>query len=195
MLFAANAALGQTTSQDSTFRPVDYDVRIDLPDSGATINGDATLTLTRSGAGDTLTLDLIKLNVQRVDVERRSTRFARTDSTIVIPIPRSTPARFTVRIVYDGIVTDGLIAHKDSAGRWTYFGDNWPNRARYWIPSIDRPDAKATISWTVTAPASETIVANGAEIENRILPMAEKRRVLSRWRESKPIAPYLMVIA
>ncbi|MGH7651127.1 MAG: hypothetical protein ACREMS_04725, partial [Gemmatimonadaceae bacterium] len=54
--------------------------------------------------------------------------------------------------VYDGLVTDGLIARKDSAGRWTYFGDNWPNRLRYWIPSIDRPDAKATISWTVTAP-------------------------------------------
>jgi len=191
-----NAALSQSAApSDLPFRPLDYDVRIDLPDSGARINGDATVTLTRSGASDTLTLDLIKLHVQRVDVQRRSTSFVRTDSTIVIPVPRNTPPKFRVRVVYDGPVTDGLIARRDSAGRWTYFGDNWPNRARYWIPSIDRPDAKATISWTVTAPPTQTIVANGRLVESRTLPMAEGRRVLSRWRESKPIAPYLMVIA
>jgi aminopeptidase N len=192
----AKAALAQSAApSDLRFHAVDYDVRIDLPDSGATISGDATLTMTRSGEGDTLTLDLIKLHVQRVDVERRSTNFLRTDSTIVIPVPRNTPSKFTVRVVYDGAVTDGLIARRDSAGRWTYFGDNWPNRARYWIPSIDRPDTKAMISWTVTAPPTQTIVANGVQVENRILRMAERQRVLSRWRESKPIAPYLMVIA
>jgi aminopeptidase N len=197
-ILAIVARAGQSqsaTPSDLPFRPVDYDVRIDLPDSGVTINGDATLTLTSAVVVDTLKLDLIKLHVQRVDVDRRAANFARTDSTIVIPIPRNTPSRFTVRVVYDGPVTDGLIARRDSAGRWTYFGDNWPNRARYWIPSIDRPDAKATVSWTVTAPPTQTIVANGKLVESRILQMAQQRRVLSRWRESKPIAPYLMVIA
>ena len=51
------------------------------------------------------------------------------------------------------------------------------------------------MSWTVTAPAGHVIVANGAPVENRGLPMSARRRVLSRWRESKPITPYLMVIA
>src|SRR3954471_16015064 len=156
LTLVTSAALSQSAApSDLPFRPVDYDARIDLPDSGAVINGDVTLTLMRSGAGYTLTLDLIKLHVQRVDVQRRSTSFVRTDSTIVIPVPRNTPPKFRVRVVYDGPVTDGLIARRDSAGRWTYFGDNWPNRARYWIPSIDRPDAKATISWTVTAPPTQ----------------------------------------
>src|SRR3954449_122956 len=83
-----NAALSQSaTPSDLPFRPVDYDVRIDLPDSGVTINGDATLTLTSAVVVDTLKLDLIKLHVQRVDVDRRAANFARTDSTIVIPIP------------------------------------------------------------------------------------------------------------
>ena len=178
----------------SAFHPTDYALRIDLPDSGSTIKGDATLTLTRAHEGDTLVLDLIKLHVAKVLIDGRSTPFVRTDSTIRIAIPRSTPSTFKTRIVYDGAVTDGLIARRDSLGRWTYFGDNWPTRARYWIPSIDRPAEKATVSWTVTAPTGYTVVANGTEIESRILAMAQRRRVLSRWRESKPIAPYLMVI-
>jgi len=174
---------------------IDYAISIDLPDSGASINGDATLTVQRNGAADTLTLDFMNLRVSRVAIDERTTKFARTDSTIGIPLPRDIGNTFKVRVVYAGAVRDGLIAHRDSAGRWTYFGDNWPNRARYWIPSIDEPSEKATISWTVTAPVGQTIVANGALVENRNLPMAERRRVLSRWRESKPIAPYLMVIA
>lgn len=174
---------------------IDYAISIDLPDSGSSINGDATLTVQRNGAADTLTLDLMKLSVSRVAIDERTAKFVRTDSTIGIPLPRGIGSTFKVRVVYAGAVTDGLIVHKDSAGRWTYFGDNWPNRARYWIPSIDDPGEKATVSWTVTAPVGQTIVANGALVESRTLPMAERRRVLSRWRESKPITPYLMVIA
>ena len=192
--FSTSAAQPQPTSR-SGIHVLDYAITIDVPDSGPSINGDVTLKVQRSDGVDTLTLDLIKLHVQRVTIDGRETTVARTDSTIVIPLSRETGTRFTTRVVYDGSVTDGLIAHRDSAGRWTYFGDNWPNRARYWIPSIDQPSEKATVSWTITAPVGQTIVANGLAIENRILPMAQRRRQLSRWRESKPIAPYLMVIA
>ena len=195
-IIAGSGLIAQSAaSAQSGIHVMDYAVSIDLPDSGSSINGDATLTVERTGTVDTLTLDLRKLRVSRVTINDRSTKFARTDSTIGIPLTRSLGPSFKVRVVYAGAVTDGLIAHKDSAGRWTYFGDNWPNRARYWIPSIDRPSEKATISWTVTAPVGQTIVANGALVESRNLPMAQRRRVLSRWRESKPITPYLMVIA
>jgi len=192
-ILAGSALLAQ--SAPPGIHVTDYAVSIDLPDSGSSINGDATLTVQRTGTVDMLSLDLLKLTVSRVTINDRSTKFVRTDSTIDIPLPRGIGPSFKVRVVYAGAVTDGLIAHKDSAGRWTYFGDNWPNRARYWIPSMDRPSEKATISWTVTAAAGQTIVANGALIESRNLPMAQRRRVLSRWRESKPITPYLMVIA
>jgi aminopeptidase N len=87
-----------------------------------------------------------------------------------------------------------LIARKDSAGRWTYFGDNWPNRARYWIPSVDHPSQKSTVSWAVTAPLGQTVIANGSLIENRTLRAVQPGRMLARWRESKPIPSYLMVI-
>lgn len=195
-VLAGPQALAQSNaSYRPGFHVVDYAVSIDLPDSGSSINGDATLTVQRTNSADTLTLDFRKLHVRRISIDDRTIRFARTDSTIGIPLPRGIGRTFKVRIVYDGAVTDGLIAHRDSAGRWTYFGDNWPNRARYWIPSLDHPSEKATISWTVTAPFGQTVIGNGALVESRTLPMAEKRRVLARWRESKPITPYLMVIA
>jgi len=193
-LAICSPALG-AQSDSAAILPLDYQFTVDLPDTGAVIMGDARITLRRRAPADSLTLDLIGLDVQRVDVDANSVKFRRTDSAIVIPIPRSTPARFTVRVVYDGAPTDGLIVSKDSAGRWTYFGDNWPTRARHWLPTIDRPDAKATVTWTVTAPVGKTIVANGALIEEHTVTMSQHQRVVSRWRESKRIAPYLMVIA
>src|SRR4026209_307114 len=155
----------QGFAQSTTpYRPgvsvVDYALSIDLPDSGSSIHGDATLTVQRTAQLATLTLDLRKLRVQRITVDGRSTRFARTDSTIAIPPPRGSGGVFKVRVVYEGAGTDGLIARRDSAGRWTYFGDNWPNRARYWIPSIDHPSQKSTLSWTVTAPLGKTVIAS-----------------------------------
>ena len=194
LTFLASQSFAQAES--ATLKPIDYQFTIDLPDSGGMINGDARITFQRQPSADSVALDLIGMRVKRVDVEQHSAvKFRRTDSAVVIRIPAGTPSRFTVRVVYDGTPTDGLIVSKDSVGRWTYFGDNWPTRARYWLPTVDRPDAKATVTWTVTAPAGKTIVANGALIEEHTTTMAQRHRIVSRWRESKRIAPYLMVIA
>jgi aminopeptidase N len=93
-------------------------------------------------------------------------------------------------------VTDGLIAKRDSAGRWTYFGDNWPNRARYWFPSVDHPSDKATVTFTVRTKKKRgrIVVANGM---NTLLEAGSgsDANLVSRWRESQPIPTYLMVIA
>ena len=102
---------------------------------------------------------------------------------------------YKVGIDYGGAVTDGLIARADSAGRWTYFGDNWPNRARHWIPSIDHPSDKATVTWRVTAPVAKTVLANGKLVSTRIIRSDGIERRESVWRESRRIPVYLMVIA
>jgi aminopeptidase N len=199
-LLLALAALPSVTlaQEPHPYRPgidvLDYALTIDLPDTGSIIKGDATLTVRRRARVDTLVLDLRLLQVQRVTLDDRTRTFARTDSTILIPLPRGRTGTFRVRVIYGGKVTDGLIARRDSAKRWTYFGDNWPNRARFWIPSVDHPSDKATVTWTVRAPRGRTVVANGTLLETRTLGKGRRARTLTRWRESKPIAPYLMVI-
>jgi aminopeptidase N len=191
-----------TAQEPRPYRPafdvVDYALTIDLPDTGATIRANALLSVTRTGRSDTLMLDLLDLAVDRVLVDGRAARFTRLPSTIAIPLPRkgSAKAQYKVSIDYRGAVTDGLIARADSAGRWTYFGDNWPNRARHWIPSIDHPSDKATVTWRVRAPSERTVVANGKLVSTHTVRDADGReRVESVWRESRRIPVYLMVIA
>jgi aminopeptidase N len=177
------------------FDVADYALTIDLPDTGSMIKGNALITVARVARADTLRLDLLDLDVDRVSVDGRDAKFTRTNDgiDIVLPARRSTNATFEVSVDYGGAVKDGLIVRQDTAGRWTYFGDNWPNRARHWIPSIDHPSDKATVTWRVRAPASRTVIANGRLVSRK--PVRGSSEIETVWRESKPIAPYLMVIA
>lgn len=175
-----------------------YAFAITLPDRGATFHGDAAITVSRNAPADTLTLNLIGLDVDRVDVNGHRVRAVRTADRILVPLPRGTRDTLRVDVSYGGRPDDGLIIRQDSAGRWTYFGDNWPDRARHWLPTVDRPSDKATVSWTVSAPTSETVVANGTTSGTTpVSPLAPggAPRQLTRWTEIRPIATYLMVIA
>jgi aminopeptidase N len=176
------------------FDVADYTIALDLPDTGATIHANALITVARTGKSDTLVLDLLDLKVNSVTVDGRAAKFAQHTETVDIPLPRKSGARPTYKVAvdYGGAVTDGLIVRSDSAGRWTYFGDNWPNRARHWIPSIDHPSDKATVTWRVTTDPSRTVVANGKLISTRAVGAARQETV---WQETRPIPVYLMVIA
>jgi aminopeptidase N len=200
----ASPALAQRISErvgPHPYRPgidvLDYAITLELPERGAGIRGRAVLAIRRTAPVDTLVLDLVGLHVDSVLVNERPVRFARTDSTIRIPIAVVTSDSFDVAVAYGGEVRDGLIVRTDSLGRWTGFGDNWPNRGRNWIPSVDHPSDKATVTWTVRAPSDRTVVANGELVEETPLPAANGAapRTLTRWREARPIPVYLMVIA
>ena len=180
----------------SAFDVSDYSIALDIPDTGPTIHAVATLTVTRTARADTLTLDLLDLTVNSVTVDGRAVKFSRTPEAIAIPLPvrNGTSATFSVVVDYGGAVKDGLIARVDSAGRSTYFGDNWPNRARHWIPSIDHPSDKATVTWRVTAPSAQTVVANGKLVSSRPA-RGDASRTETVWRETRRIPVYLMVVA
>jgi aminopeptidase N len=206
VLVACPAPAGPSQGAGSgAYRPgfdvLDYDLTIDLPASGRAIRGTAVLTVRRTDSTaqrsgrDTLTLDLIRLAVASVTVDSQPVTFGRTAEAIRIPL--STSRRDTVRVAvsYSGEVTDGLVIRTDSQGRWTAFGDNWPNRARHWIPSIDHPSDKATVSWTVRTPPGRTVVANGRQLPPAPMRVGYSETRTSQWREERPIPTYTMVIA
>ncbi|MGH7679261.1 MAG: hypothetical protein ACRENU_12390, partial [Gemmatimonadaceae bacterium] len=174
---------------------MDYAFVIDLPDTGSVIRGDADITFRRTARIDTLVLDLREMRVTRVTLEDRPRRYTRDDSTIRISLPRGDTGTFRVGVTYTGKVSDGLIVQRDSARRWTYFADNWPNRARFWLPTVDHPSDKATVTFSVRGPTNRTVVANGALLQRQTTGTGRRARTMTRWRESKPIATYLMVIA
>jgi aminopeptidase N len=187
------------SAQQAAFHVANYDLTLDLPDTGKTIVGRAELKVVRKAPADTLVLDLLDLSVKQVLLGGMPARFTQDAEHVRILVGGTPDDTLNVGVDYAGPVKDGLIIGTDSAGRWMAFGDNWPNRARHWIPSIDHPRDKATVSWTVRAPSKLTVVANGSLIEQRaIAPDAGARagaRTLTRWRESHPIPVYLMTIA
>jgi aminopeptidase N len=174
---------------------LDYDIHIDLPDSGAFIRGEVTVTARRAPGVSTLRLDLVDaLTVRGIEVNGLAVGPVHAHDRIEVPIGGVSGDSVSVHVRYEGTVTDGLVVLRDAQGRWTWFGDNWPDRARQWLPTVDHPSDKATVSWTVRAPTGRTVVANGVLQGVRPLSGREARLTETRWRESRPIPTYLMVI-
>ena len=151
----------------SSYQPgidvLDYDVRLELPDTGAFLRGDLTVTALRAPSATRLRLDLVdSMHVRIVEVNGSRVRALHSRNSLDVPLPEGAGDSVRVRVVYDGISRDGLIVRKDDRGRWTWFGDNWPDRARHWLPTVDHPSDKATVSWTVRSPERNVVVANGA---------------------------------
>ncbi|MFI5246420.1 MAG: M1 family metallopeptidase, partial [Gemmatimonadales bacterium] len=191
-------------AQQAAFHVANYDLTLDLPATGAIIEGRAELTVVRTAPADTLVLDLLDLAVSRVTIAGKPAVFTQDAGHVRILLGGSRGDTLRVAVEYAGAVRDGLIVGTDSAGRWMAFGDNWPNRARHWIPSIDHPRDKATVTWHVRAPSDRKVVANGTLLGETALPPAPVAagssaqagpRTLTRWRESHPIPVYLMTIA
>jgi aminopeptidase N len=161
------------------------------------LTGRATIAVRRTARADSLVLDLVGMQVDSVLVNGRSVPFSQRDSTLRLTLPAGGPDSLDVVVRYGGEPKDGLIFSNDSLGRWQAFGDNFPNRARFWLPVVDHPSDKATVAWTVTTPSEYGVIANGALLDFTQVPSAaEPARSITtmRWRTERPIATYLMVI-
>jgi aminopeptidase N len=80
----------------------------------------------------------------------------------------------------------------DKDGKPSAVGDNWPNRVHHWIPALDHPSAKATVTFNITAPAREEVVANGKL--DHVQTSANGSRTWT-YSTGVPIPPYCMIIA
>jgi len=103
-----------------------------------------------------------------------------------------------VDIRYHGIPDDGLIINKNIHGDPTIFVDNWPNRTRFWLPSIDHPSDKATVNYTIHAPVEWKVIANGYRVSSPISSLnnaigPKEDRLTWKWDVTVPIPTYNMV--
>ena len=53
--------------------------------------------------------------------------------------PSKTGERRTFTVAYHGIPSAGLRIGKNRHGERSFFSDNWPDKARRWLPMIDHP--------------------------------------------------------
>lgn len=195
---AAAAAGAQQPGVDVTR----YVHELTLPDTGRHVAVVTRVEFTRTGDVRALVLDLLPpMRVRRASTgcpgrEAVPARVRHAEGKVEIALPSGSGAA-CARVEYDGAPQDGLVITTDSAGRWRAFGDNWPDRARHWLATIDHPSDKAMVEFRVTAPADRYIVANGTRRAVEDLPRRGDGPLRRRttWATRAPIPTYQMVIA
>ncbi len=177
-----------------------YTFHLTLSDDTDAIRGEATLDVRFLDAVGALPLDLTGparggkgMSVTTVRSDSADVPFTHENDRLVLRLePPSEPGeRRTFTIAYEGVPDDGLIISENKYGDRTFFGDNWPNRAHHWLPTVDHPSDKAVCEFIVTAPVHYQVVGCGERLEETDLP-GERRR--TRWRSTAPMATKVMVI-
>jgi aminopeptidase N len=192
----ASLLLVAGAAQQPGFDVRTYTFHIAIPDTGSEIGGQAIVVVHRTaGAGDTLRLDLVGLTVDSViglpEGGRGRRLPARYDGRVLhVPVRSLGAGDVSVAVAYHGVPQDGLRIGPNAYGARVAFADNWPERARYWLPTVDAPADKATVSWTVDVPAGWRIVANGRRDGEQRLPDGRRR---FRWLLQRPIPTYTLV--
>lgn len=202
LVLAATTSAPTLGAQQSDVDVQRYRFYLTLPDTGKRIRVQSTTIFTRDSTNDRLSLDLLApMEVRGAYLgctAARGTKFAFDGRVVTVPLGAggATGDTTCVSLIYEGEPADGLVISTDSAGRWRAFGDNWPNRARHWLATVDHPSDKALVEFIVDAPAGLTVVANGSRrgVED-IAPGEGGPRRRTVWETAEPIAPYLMVIA
>ena len=111
--------------------------------------------------------------------------------SIALPTASKADQRLSIEVEYAGVPADGLVISTNKHGARTFFGDNWPNRARNWLPTIDHVSDKATVEFVVTAPAHYRVIGSGVVIEESAL---DHGRRLTHYRSETPMATKVMVV-
>src|SRR5690606_29236680 len=183
-----------TSSAQSPIDVLHYKFSLDLNDENDTIRGKAEITVKFLAETPEIEFDLhnpvagnkgmfaYKAEGSEIRGLMRSAQEHKV--RIMVIHPKKVGDTGTYTIFYKGIPADGLIISKSKFGKRTFFSDNWPDRAKHWIPCVDNVADKASVEFLITAPSHYKVIANGELVKDTILP--ENRR-LTHWREDTPI--------
>ncbi|MEY3325058.1 MAG: hypothetical protein RL316_428 [Bacteroidota bacterium] len=180
-----------------------YSFALTLSDNSDEIIGETTIqVLFKTGDSKRLRLDFINrtpdrggkgMIVEAVIYENNPITFEHQKDVLYIDLPKkfeqNSLASFTIK--YRGIPADGLRIGPNKYGERCFFNENWPNRTRHWLPTVDHPYDKATNEFIVKAPTHYQTVSNGLLIEESII---NKDQKLTHWKQSVPISSWLFVL-
>jgi aminopeptidase N len=175
-----------------------YDISIDLYDDHDTLFGHAIIEIKFKKDVDSFYLDLKSkteksgMMVTRISENSAPAIYSHENDRLVFTTSQGKAGTTnTYDIYYKGVPGLGLIIDKNRHGNRTFFGDNWPNRAHYWIPSVDHPSDKATFSFGVTAPVKYEVVGTGVKLEESIV---DEERKFTKWATEIPLPTKCAVI-
>ncbi len=179
-----------------TWRPVHFDVNLVFNDSLSeltSVNTEITALILKNNV-TMIDLDYGAMPIGAVTVDGERAKFTRHANKLDVYLtnPAKEKQQLKIAVSYSGKPKDGLILTDDKDGRPSAVGDNWPDRVHHWIPCFDHPSAKASVRFSVTAPARNEAVANGILESKKDNPGATRTWI---YYEKAPVSPYNMVVA
>lgn len=196
LLVVTSAFASDPYPKNENIRVGHYVFRIELNDSTDVIAGEATVTIKFLKPVPSFDLNLIGrkggatgMDVTSIKSSGKPVEYTYANDLITIKPPPG--EEFTFTIWYKGIPADGLIISKNKFGDRTFFGDNWPDRGRNWLPTVDHPFYKSTVEFVVVAPAHYKVVATGKMLKEESL---SKNQKLTHYKESTPVSVKVMTI-
>jgi aminopeptidase N len=194
LLSVASLSAQRVERTVTTWKPLHYDIDIAFDDQLNEFKS-ARAQITVEVLAQRLTkidLDFGDMPIDSVTVGGKPAQTERTTEILNVVLPQAATRgqKLDVAITYHGHPKDGMVFAKDRDGKPSATGDNWPNRVHYWIPSLDHPSAKASVSFTVSAPQRYEVIANGKFVT------LTGNAATSHWKfdEAKAIPPYCMII-
>jgi aminopeptidase N len=200
IFFAQTVYSQESAKYNPSIDVTHYAFHIGLSDANDSILGRAVITVKFTEKVKSVNFDLANINdtgkgmlATSVKLFDKAVSFTHQQNVINITLPRETNIGelAVFEIFYKGVPFDGLIFSKNKFEHRTIFADNWPNRARNWIPCKDHLSDKASVDFIVTAPDHYQVVSNGVKKEETNLPDHLR---LTHWKETVPIATKIMVI-
>ena len=174
-----------------------YVFGLELNDTNNVIKGEAQITVDFRNGAEPFSLDLIGksgrygMEVTQLLEGDTPVKYEHANNKITISPKTGNPLTRTYNLKYEGIPRRGLVIDTTKFGQRSFFGDNWPNLARHWLPSIDHPYDKATVEFRITAPEHYDVVATGKKIEESHLGNGYK---LTTYKEAAPVAMKVVTI-
>jgi len=177
-----------------------YEVEVGLGLGTDWFEGRVDIRVALEADGSTLPLDFTGLEVLDLRVNDSPARYTHDRGVVRVALDDYRAGdQPVVSIHYRGVPDDGLILRPTVHGDPAAFVDNWPNRTRFWLPSVDHPADKATVRYTVHAPVEWKVIANGHLVTEaaptpRDAPGPPGDRRTWVWEVGVPISTYNMVI-
>jgi aminopeptidase N len=201
-VLGAGQAMADTYPRQPAVDALHYRFELTLSDTSDEVSGKAVIDVRFLDEGVTsLALDLTRLDpasgkgmrVEAVSSGDGAVPFVheRDRLTLTVASPPAKGERRRFEVTYRGVPAGGMVIGPNKHGDRTFFTDNWPNKARHWLPTIDHPSDKATCEMVVDAPAHYQVVSNGLLVEETDLPAGRRR---THWKQSVPIADWLITL-
>ncbi len=194
LVVALLAALCTAADRERTYDLIHVDWSLSFDTDKAAIFGDVTNTLAPFKATNEIDLDCGKLNVRRVTVNGQPAQFRHTGETLKVLLNQQASAgeRLDIRVVYHGQPTAGVYfvpaARAYPATTGMVYTQGEAEDTRYWLPTWDFPNDKATTTAHITVKPGEYALSNGA------LERVDKHEDgwTYHWRMRQPHVTYLI---